>query len=147
MSCWLELPPAEAVALLANSAEPPWETALLDPATGGGGGVTVSDGSGVGGNSDAGGDTGSGGHGEGGIDARACGGCGAAGGETGLATRPVVWERAASSAEWEHDVVWCARPEGTVAIHRFTPRPGGLAGNSWHARTMPQISESAAWGC
>ena len=38
--------------------------------------------------------------------------------------RPVAWERvhAPESGHWDHHVVWCQRPEGSVAIHRFTPR-------------------------
>ena len=61
--------------------------------------------------------------------------CGCIGSGT-YTTQPVSWKRVSpaeeaaveesNSPQWDHDVVWCRRPEGAVAIHRFTSRRNDL---------------------
>jgi len=42
--------------------------------------------------------------------------------------KPAAWERQhACSRDWEHDLLWCGRAEGSVAIHRFRLRDHALA--------------------
>ncbi|EOD36977.1 hypothetical protein EMIHUDRAFT_252270, partial [Emiliania huxleyi CCMP1516] len=42
--------------------------------------------------------------------------------------KPAAWERQhACSRDWEHDLLWCGRAEGSVAIHRFRLRDHVLA--------------------
>ena len=54
-------------------------------------------------------------------------------------TRSVSWEPSTSrGSRWEHEVIWCPCPQGTVAIHRFRPKPGR---RSEHTSTIANLRE------
>mmetsp|Transcript_41186 Transcript_41186/g.68496 ORF Transcript_41186/g.68496 Transcript_41186/m.68496 type:complete len:326 (-) Transcript_41186:48-1025(-) len=48
------------------------------------------------------------------------------GSEPDWTTRPVLWECAAQSDHWDHEIVWCPRVAGSVAIHRLRLRDAAL---------------------
>ena len=66
-------------------------------------------------------------------------------------TAPVSWERVSTGPSvapdhlwhpdyWQHDLVWASCATGAVAIHRFTPQPGGASS----AEELTRLSELAA---
>ena len=61
-------------------------------------------------------------------------------------TALVSWESVSTGDDWQHELVWVPCAAGAVAIHRFTPQPGGASSADELARLSELAAEEMAAG-